>query len=115
MRAPTINVGAAAPDAAPRSPQLYRMLLAGPVDAGYRSIRVSLDLSELTSSETLLTGLREDRSPALGVLAQIEVLDLGLVELRQIARDRHRVNQALAAQRVACEATRTAPNARSRK
>jgi hypothetical protein len=43
------------------------------------------------------------------------VLGLELVELRQIARDRHRVNQALTAQRVACEATCTSRNAKSRK
>ena len=115
MRPPTINVGTAAPGTAPRSRQPYRVLLAAPVDPGYRPVRVSLDLSELTSSETVLTGLLEDRSPALGVLAQIEVLGLELVELRQIARDRHRVNQALTAQRTACEATGTSLNPKSRK
>jgi hypothetical protein len=41
-------------------------------------------LSELRGSETVLTGLLEDRSAVFGVLAQIEALGLELVELRQI-------------------------------
>jgi hypothetical protein len=40
--------------------------------------------SELKGGETVLTGLLEDRSALFGVLAQIEALDLELVELRQI-------------------------------
>jgi hypothetical protein len=40
---------------------------------------------ELTGSETVLTGLLEDRSAMFGVLAQIEALGLDLLELRQIA------------------------------
>jgi hypothetical protein len=39
---------------------------------------------ELTGSETVLTGLLEDRSAMFGVLAQIEALGLDLLELRQI-------------------------------
>ena len=41
-------------------------------------------VSELEDGETVLTGLLEDRSALFGVLAQIEALDLELVELRQI-------------------------------
>jgi hypothetical protein len=41
-------------------------------------------VSEVKGSETVLTGLLEDRSALFGVLAQIEALGLELVELRQI-------------------------------
>ena len=41
-------------------------------------------VSQLKGSETVLTGLLEDRSAVFGVLAQIEALGLELVELRQI-------------------------------
>lgn len=41
-------------------------------------------VSELKGSETVLTGLLEDRSAVFGVLAQIEALGLELLELRQI-------------------------------
>lgn len=41
-------------------------------------------VSELEGSETVLTGLVEDRSALFGVLAQIEALDLELLELRRI-------------------------------
>jgi hypothetical protein len=41
-------------------------------------------VSELRGSETVLTGLLEDRSALFGVLAQIEALGLELLELRQI-------------------------------
>jgi hypothetical protein len=41
-------------------------------------------VSELKGSETVLTGLIEDRSALFGVLAQIEALGLELLELRQI-------------------------------
>jgi hypothetical protein len=41
-------------------------------------------VSELEGSETVLTGLLEDRSAVFGVLAQIEALGLELVELRRI-------------------------------
>jgi hypothetical protein len=41
-------------------------------------------VSQLKGSETVLTGLLEDRSALFGVLAQIEALGLELVELRQI-------------------------------
>jgi hypothetical protein len=41
-------------------------------------------VSELKGSETVLTGLIEDRSALFGVLEQIEALGLELLELRQI-------------------------------
>jgi hypothetical protein len=41
-------------------------------------------VSELKGSETVLTGLLEDRSALFGVLAQIEALGLELLELRQM-------------------------------
>ena len=41
-------------------------------------------VSELKGSETVLTGLLEDRSAVFGVFAQIEALGLELLELRQI-------------------------------
>jgi hypothetical protein len=41
-------------------------------------------VSELKGSETVLTGLLEDRSALFGVVAQIEALGLDLLELRQI-------------------------------
>jgi hypothetical protein len=39
-------------------------------------------VSELKGSETVLTGLLEDRSAVFGVLAQIEALGFELLELR---------------------------------
>ena len=39
---------------------------------------------ELKGSETVLTGLLEDRSAVFGVLAQIEALGLDLLEIRKI-------------------------------
>ena len=41
--------------------------------------------AELKSGETVLTGLLEDRSALFGVLAQIEALDLELIELREVS------------------------------
>jgi len=41
-------------------------------------------VSKLTSGETVLTGLLEDRSAVFGVVAQIEGLGLELLELRRI-------------------------------
>jgi hypothetical protein len=41
-------------------------------------------LSELTGSQTVLTGWLQDRSAVFGVVAQIEALGLELLELRQI-------------------------------
>jgi hypothetical protein len=45
-------------------------------------------VSELKGSETVLTGLLEDRSALFGVLGQIEALGLELLELRQIRATR---------------------------
>jgi hypothetical protein len=53
-------------------------------------------VSELRGSETVLTGLLEDRSALFGVVAQIEALGLELLELRQIHRGEHGSDQALA-------------------
>jgi hypothetical protein len=39
---------------------------------------------ELKGSETVLTGLLEDRSALFGVVAQIEALGLELLELRRV-------------------------------
>lgn len=39
---------------------------------------------EMEGTDTVLTGLLEDRSALYGVLAQIESLGLELLELRQI-------------------------------
>ena len=41
---------------------------------------------ELKCGETVLTGLLEDRSALFGVLAQIEALNLELIELREVSR-----------------------------
>jgi hypothetical protein len=51
--------------------------------------------SELRGSETVLTGVLEDRSALFGVVAQIEALGLELLELRQIrtASSSHRTDQ----------------------
>jgi hypothetical protein len=47
---------------------------------------------QLIGSETVLTGLLEDRSAVFGVLAQIEALGLELVELRQVRARRGSTN-----------------------
>ena len=39
---------------------------------------------ELKGSETVLTGLLQDRSAVFGVLAEVEALGLELLELRQV-------------------------------
>jgi hypothetical protein len=41
--------------------------------------------SELKDSETVLTGLLEDRSAVFGAIAQIEALGLELLEVRRAA------------------------------
>ena len=41
-------------------------------------------VSALKDTDTVLTGLLEDRSALFGVLAQIEALGLDLLEVRQI-------------------------------
>jgi hypothetical protein len=42
----------------------------------------------LRGGETVLTGLLKDRSALFGVLAQIEALDLELLEVRQLRPNR---------------------------
>jgi hypothetical protein len=64
-------------------PGLYSIRIKGRLGATALSAFPSM-ASELTGSETVLTGLLEDRSAVFGVLGQIEALGLELVELRQI-------------------------------
>jgi hypothetical protein len=60
---------------------LYTIRIAGRLGATALSAFPSM-ACELRGSETVLTGRLEDRSALFGVLAQIEALDLDLVELR---------------------------------
>jgi hypothetical protein len=62
---------------------LYRIRIRGRLGATALSAFPSM-VPELKGSETVLTGLLEDRSAVFGVLAQIEALGLELLELRQI-------------------------------
>jgi hypothetical protein len=64
-------------------PGLYSIRIRGRLGVTARSAFPSL-VSELKGSETVLTGLIEDRSALFGVLEQIEALGLELLELRQI-------------------------------
>ena len=64
-------------------PGLYAIRINGRLGATALSAFPSM-VSELKGSETVLTGLLEDRSAVFGVLAQIEALGLELLELRQI-------------------------------
>jgi hypothetical protein len=64
-------------------PGLYAIRIKGRLGATALSAFPSM-VSELKGSETVLTGLLEDRSAVFGVLAQIEALGLELLELRQI-------------------------------
>jgi hypothetical protein len=64
-------------------PGLYTIRIGGRLGATALSAFPSM-VSELKGSETVLTGLLEDRSAVFGVLAQIEALGLELLELRQI-------------------------------
>jgi hypothetical protein len=65
------------------SPGLYAIRIRGRLGATALSAFPSM-VSELEGSETVLTGLLEDRSAVFGVVAQIEALGLELLELRQI-------------------------------
>jgi hypothetical protein len=71
------------PDRVPTPPGLYAIRIRGRLGATALSAFPSM-VSELKGSETVLTGLLEDRSAVFGVLAQIEALGLELVELRRI-------------------------------
>ena len=64
-------------------PCLYSVRIRGRLGATALSAFPSM-VSELKGSETVLTGLIEDRSALFGVVAQIEALGLELLELRQI-------------------------------
>ena len=64
-------------------PGSYTIRIKGRLGATALSAFPSM-VSELKGSETVLTGLLEDRSAVFGVLAQIEALGLELLELRQI-------------------------------
>ena len=65
------------------TPGLYTIRIKGRLGATALSAFPSM-VSELNGSDTVLTGLLEDRSALFGVLAQIEALGLELLELRQI-------------------------------
>ena len=65
------------------SPGLYVIRINGRLGATALSAFPSM-VPELKDSETVLTGLLEDRSALFGVLAQIEALGLELLEVRQI-------------------------------
>jgi hypothetical protein len=65
------------------SPGVYRIRIRGRLGATALSAFPSM-VSELKDSETVLTGLLEDRSAVFGVIWQIEALGLELLELRQI-------------------------------
>ena len=64
-------------------PCLYSVRIRGRLGATALSAFPSM-VSELKGSETVLTGLIEDRSALFSVVAQIEALGLELLELRQI-------------------------------
>ena len=64
-------------------PGLYAIRIRGRLGATALSAFPSM-VSEVKGSETVLTGLLEDRSALFGVLGQIEALGLELLELRQI-------------------------------
>ena len=44
-------------------------------------------VAELKGSDTVLTGLLQDRSAVFGALAEVEALGLELLELRQVGAD----------------------------
>jgi hypothetical protein len=65
------------------SPGLYAIRIKGRLGPNALSAFPSM-VSELTGSETVLTGLLEDQSALFGALAQIEALGLELIEVRQV-------------------------------
>jgi hypothetical protein len=65
------------------TPGFYTIRIKGRLGATALSAFPSM-VPELEGSETVLTGLLEDRSALFGVVAQIEALGLELLELRQI-------------------------------
>jgi hypothetical protein len=64
-------------------PGLYTIRIKGRLGPTALSAFPSM-VPELEGSETVLTGLLEDRSAVFGVLAQIEALGLELLELRKV-------------------------------
>jgi hypothetical protein len=64
-------------------PCLYTIRIKGRLGVTALSAFPTME-SQLKDSETVLTGLIEDRSALFGVLGQIEALGLELLELRQI-------------------------------
>ena len=62
---------------------LYAIRIRGRLGATALSAFPSM-VSELKGSETVLTGVLEDRAALFGVLAQIEALGLDLLEIRQV-------------------------------
>jgi len=64
-------------------PGLYTIRIRGRLGATALSAFPTM-VCELTGSETVLTGLLEDRSALFGVIAQIEALGLELLDLHQI-------------------------------
>ena len=66
---------------------MYAIRIRGRLGATALSAFPSM-VSELKGSETVLTGVLEDRAALFGVLAQIEALGLDLLEVR---RDRRAV------------------------
>ena len=70
-----------------RPPGFYTIRIRGRLGATAQSAFPSME-RELSGSETVLTGLLEDRAALFGVLFQIEALGLELIEVRQI-RDEH--------------------------
>jgi hypothetical protein len=64
-------------------PDFYTIRIRGRLGATALSAFPTM-ASELKGSETLLSGLLEDRSAVFGILAQIEALGLELLELRQV-------------------------------
>ena len=65
------------------SPGLYAIRVRGRLGATALSAFPTM-VSDLKGSDTVLTGVLEDRSAVFGVLGQIEALGLELLELRQI-------------------------------
>jgi len=63
---------------------LYAIRIKGRLGATALSAFPSM-VSDLRGSETVLTGLLEDRSALFGVIAQIEALGLELLEVRQVS------------------------------
>jgi hypothetical protein len=65
------------------TPGLYAIRIRGRLGATALSAFPSM-VSTLDGSETVLTGLLEDRSAVFGALAQVEALGLELLEFRHI-------------------------------